>query len=66
MKLIEIYNDEGMWAGNGTVDEYGSIECSAVLYPNNEDNYDKIEEAIQNGEFHGKVNGYEWVVRDRI
>ena len=65
-KLIEIFDEEGHWVGNGTVDKYGGIECSAVLRPDNEDNYDRIEEDIREGKIHGKVDVYTWAVRERL
>lgn len=40
------------WAGTGTVDRHGSIECSAVL---GEEAYDLIEEQISDGDTSGTV-----------
>jgi hypothetical protein len=41
---ITIYRD-GVWAGNGYVNKYGEVECSAVLGPD-QDASDATYEAI--------------------
>lgn len=43
---------ENEWAGSGTVDQYGAVECSANL---DGDAYDLIEEQIANGDTEGSV-----------
>lgn len=40
------------WAGTGTVDQFGAIECSANL---DGDAYEQIEEQIQDGQTKGSV-----------
>ena len=40
------------WAGSGTVDQYGAVECAAEL---GEDAYDLIEEQIADGGGSGSV-----------
>ena len=44
---------EREWAGTGTVDSHGSIECAANL---DGDAYDQIEEQIADGEVEGSVS----------
>ena len=52
------------WAGTGTIDEYGNIECAAVIPA---DVYDSIESAISSGETEGKIGAdgeeYSWELR---
>lgn len=43
---------ENEWAGSGTVDQRGAIECAAEL---GEEAYDAIEEQIADGETSGSV-----------
>ena len=40
------------WAGSGTVNQLGAIECAAAL---GEDTYDAIESQIANGDTKGRV-----------
>jgi hypothetical protein len=40
------------WAGTGTVDQHGAIECAACL---TDGAYEEIEEQISNGDTEGSV-----------
>lgn len=63
MKRIEIWDRDGHWAGSGTLDEFGHIECSAVLYPDSEDEYGQIELAFEDGVSDGTTShGYIWQI----
>ena len=58
------------WAGSGTVDQHGAIECAACL---DGDAYDLIEEQIEDGDDSGSVTvtaedgrevTYSWEIAD--
>ena len=48
----EINGPDNLWAGRGTVDQCGNIECSANLYG---DAYEQIEEQVSDGDSEGTV-----------
>jgi hypothetical protein len=58
------------WAGDGTVDQFGAVECSADL---GDEAYERIEEQIEDGQTEGRVNvttedgrsiTYHWSIED--
>jgi len=70
---VDISKD-GVWAGTGKIDEYGSIECTAVICDGTDTDdctigcdeiYTEIEDAIASGDTEGvTTNGYDWYVED--
>lgn len=66
---ITIYRN-GIWAGNGYMNKYSEIECSAVLGKDqdaSDETYEAITDQIENGDADGSVSQpdgeYTWEIK---
>lgn len=67
---ISIYRD-GVWAGNGYVNRYGEIECSAILGSDqdaSDSTYSAMSDGIESGEMSGSIvrpdGEYTWEIKE--